>query len=394
MNRYIVLNSGSSSIKFQCLEMPSQKVIAKALVEKIGADDAEFHFDSNKGNRHEVRPIFNHEEGLNLITETLLGEELGVIESVDEIESVGHRVVHGGSTFSDPTFVTQAVKDKIRELFTLAPLHNPANLEGIEVAENIFPNAKQIAVFDTAFHQTLPPKAFTYAIPKCLAEEEKIRVYGFHGVSHAYVSQQAIQYLNQVDSKLISIHLGNGCSMTAIESGVSKDHSLGFGPISGLVMGTRTGDIDPLVLLYLMQEKGYSVAQANELITKKSGMLGLTNFSDLREIEAEAAKGNKDCQLALEINAYRVKKYIGAYAAAMNGVDALIFTAGIGENSSTLRRMICEEMEFIGISISSEKNEIRSSEILEIQGEDSKVKILVIPTNEELEIAQQMQALL
>jgi acetate kinase len=271
----------------------------------------------------------------------------------------------------------------------LAPLHNPPNLVGIEVAEKIFPDAKQVAVFDTAFHQSIPEKAHRYAIPKELYEKEHIRLYGFHGTSHKYVSEKALGYLNNPKAKIIVLHLGNGCSATAINAGKSVDHSLGFGPLTGLVMGTRSGDIDPAIILYLMETKGYSYQEINNLLNKKSGMLGLTGFSDMREIQKGYTNGDPDCIIALEMTVHRIKKYIGAYAAAMNGLDALVFTAGIGENSSMLREMACSEMDFLGIELSQEKNNLKEKGIREIQSDNSKAKVLIVPTNEELEIAKQ-----
>jgi acetate kinase len=271
----------------------------------------------------------------------------------------------------------------------LAPLHNPANLKGIEVSEKVFPQAKQIAVFDTAFHQTIPEVAYRYAIPNKFFIENKIRVYGFHGTSHKYVSEKAIEYLQKKNSKIISIHLGNGCSITAIKNGRSIEHSLGSSTMNGLIMGTRSGDIDHSVIFYLVNSLGYTLEEVNNLLQKESGMLGLTGYSDLREIESEAEQGNRICQLALEMNAYRIKKYIGSYATIMNGLDAIIFTAGIGENSSIIRDLVCTDLEFLGIQLDSERNSLRSKEIREINETSSKVKVLVIPTNEELEIAKQ-----
>ncbi|GAA4297854.1 acetate/propionate family kinase [Aestuariibaculum suncheonense] len=385
----LVLNSGSSSLKFQLFSMPEETIICSGLVERIGFNDAIFKYDNKKKTIEIETPILNHRSALKLVSQHLLHKEVGVIKSPEEIAVVGHRVVHGGKSFSNTTEITKEVKTKIKDLIALAPLHNPANLEGIEVAEDIFPNAKQVAVFDTAFHQTIPEKAYKFAIPNELLTEHRIRLYGFHGTSHKYVSEKAIEYLGQKESKIITIHLGNGCSMTAVKNGESIDHSLGFSPISGLIMGTRSGDIDPSVIFHLKNKLGYSLKEINTLLNKQSGMLGLTGYSDLRDIETMAAKGNKDCQLALEMNAYRIKKYIGAYTAVLNGLDAIVFTAGIGENSQTIRRLVCEHMDFFGINLDETKNTVRSKEIREINTEDSKTKILVIPTNEELEIAKQ-----
>ncbi|MCH4553180.1 acetate/propionate family kinase [Aestuariibaculum lutulentum] len=385
----LVLNSGSSSLKFQLFSMPEETIICSGVVERIGFNDAIFKYDNKKKAIEIETSILNHRSALKLVSQHLLSKEVGVIKSPDDIAIVGHRVVHGGKSFSDTTEITKVVKDKIKDLIALAPLHNPANLEGIEVAEDIFPNAKQVAVFDTAFHQTIPEKAYKFAIPNELLTEHRIRLYGFHGTSHKYVSEKAIEYLGKKESKIITIHLGNGCSMTAIKNGESIDHSLGFSPISGLIMGTRSGDIDASVIFHLKDKLGYDLKQINTLLNKQSGMLGLTGYSDLRDIETMAEKGNKDCQLALEMNAYRIKKYIGAYAAVLNGLDAIVFTAGIGENSQTIRQLVCQDMDFFGLDLDKTKNSVRSKDIREINTEDSKTKILVIPTNEELEIAKQ-----
>ena len=286
------------------------------------------------------------------------------------------------------------IQDKIKELFALAPLHNPPNYEGIEVSEAIFQSATQIAVFDTAFHQTIPIEAYKYAIPNEFLTEKKIRLYGFHGTSHKYVSEKAKETLPNNSSKLITIHLGNGCSITAVKDGKSVDHSLGFGPMNGLIMGTRSGDIDQSVIFYLVNSLGYSLDEVNTLLQKKSGMQGLTGFSDLRDIEAEAAKGNENCQLALLMFAYRVKKYIGSYASVLNGLDAIVFTAGVGENSILIRKMICENMNYLGLDLDVEKNNVKAREIINVSSIHSKVKILVIPTNEEIEIAKQSYKLI
>jgi acetate kinase len=392
--KILIINSGSSSIKFQLLAMPQGDVIAKGLVERIGFKDAQIHYKSNTFSTDLVLNIPNHHIGLKQVAGLLLAKENGVITNADEIKAVGHRVVHGGSVFTKTTLITNEVKQAIQKLSFLAPLHNPANLIGIEVAETIFTNAKQIAVFDTAFHQSIPEIAHRYAIPNELYEKEHIRVYGFHGTSHKYVSQQAILYLNKKNSKIISVHLGNGCSITAIQDGKSIDHSLGFGPMNGLIMGTRSGDIDQSVVLYLAQQLNYSLEEISNLLQKKSGMLGLTGMSDLRDIENETLAGNKMAQLALAMNTYRIKKYIGAYTAAMNGLDALIFTAGIGENSSFIRAQVCNDLSYLGIVLDKTKNDKRFDTLAEIQNNDSKVKVLVVPTNEELEIANQAFELL
>ena len=391
----LVINAGSSSVKFQLLEMPSEVLICSGMVERIGEDAAIFTYKTKALEVSETIAILTHKKGLKKIVSQLLDAEKGVIKNIEEIYAVGHRVVHGGKLFTDTTLITKDVKNKINEFSTLAPLHNPHNLEGINLAEQFFPAAKQVAVFDTAFHQTLPVKAKKYAIPNTFYSENGIQVYGFHGTSHKYVSERAIDYLRLKKSKIISIHLGNGCSMTAILNGKSIDHSLGFAPSNGLIMGSRSGDIDHAIIFHFVHKLGYDLGTIERLLTKQSGMLGLTGYADLRDIQQEAENGNTDCILALEMNAYRIKKYIGAYTAAMNGVDAIVFTAGIGENSSVLRKMVCYEMDFLGVVLDDTKNEQRSNSIREINDvKISEVKILVIPTNEELEIAKQAFRLL
>ena len=385
----LIINSGSSSIKYEIFTIPGEKVICHGKVERIGAKDSIITYISDKISLRKVEWIKNHKVGLKKIVEALLDSKNGVIKKTDDIELIGHRVVHGGNSFSNTTLITDDVKAKIKEYSALAPLHNPHNLEGILLAEEIFPLAKQIAVFDTAFHQTIPIKAKKYAIPNKFYDENGIQVYGFHGTSHKYVSEKALDYLLLKRSKIISIHLGNGCSITAIVNGKSVDHSLGFAPSNGLIMGSRSGDIDHSIVLYLADTLGYDLKDISDLLTKKSGMLGLTGHSDLRDIQEEAKKGNKECILALHMNAYRIQKYIGAYIAAMNGVDAILFTGGIGENSAKLRKLILENMDFFGIQVDDAKNKLTTGKIQEINANSSKIKLLVIPTNEELEIAKQ-----
>lgn len=385
----LVINSGSSSIKFQLIEMPSETLVCSGLVERIGQKDAILNYETHTVDLKLIKDIENHTQGLQNVVDLLLDSEKGVIKNTDEIEIVGHRVVHGGNSFSNTTLITDAVKQEIKDFCPLAPLHNPNNLEGIIVAEQLFPKAKQVAIFDTAFHQSISEKVKKYAISNAFYEKHGIQIYGFHGTSHKYVSEKAILYLGLKTSKIITIHLGNGCSITAVKNGKSMDHSLGFTPSNGLLMGTRSGDIDHAIIFYLVNNLGYNLDEVNTILTKESGMLGLTGFSDLRDIEAEAEKGNEECRLALAMNAYRIKKYIGAYTAAMNGLDAIVFTAGIGENSDTIRKLVCEDMDYFGIELDNTKNEVRSKALREINISSSKVKILVIPTNEELEIAKQ-----
>lgn len=397
MNIFVV-NSGSSSIKYQLFKMPLDKPVCSGLAERIGLENAVithkiFLNDEEKVIKQNLE-LADHEEGLKAIAALLTDAATGVIKDPGEIDAVGHRVVHGGEAFAATTVITKEVKEKIKQLFPLAPLHNPANYLGIEVSEKIFTKAKQVAVFDTAFHQTLPEKAFRYAIPKSLYTDQYIRAYGFHGTSHKYVSERAAEYLNKPDAKLITIHLGNGCSMAALNSGRSVDTSMGFSPLSGLVMGTRSGDIDPSIIFHMVNQLGYDAEQVNTLLNKRSGMAGLTGFSDMRDIGKAMQDGNKDAELALEIYAYRIQKYIGAYAAVLNGLDAIVFTAGVGENDTSTRRRICNDMQFLGLHIDEEKNNIRSTTTREINSDNSPVKILVVPTNEELEIARQCYALL
>jgi acetate kinase len=389
MKNILIINSGSSSLKFQLIEMPSERVLASGLVERIGQASGKIHYKSEAFSTSEEMEMKDHSVALKEVTKHLMHNDYGVIYDPADIPAIGHRVVHGGASFSDTVIIDEKVKQKIEQLFSLAPLHNPPNLKGIQVAEEIFPDATQVAVFDTAFHQTIPTCASKYAIPNELFEKKKIQMYGFHGTSHKYVSEKANEYLKKDHSKIITVHLGNGCSMTAVKDGKSIDHTLGFGPVNGLIMGTRSGDIDQSVIFYLIEQLGYTAKEVSDLLHHKSGMLGLTGYSDLRDIEDQAEKGNKECQLALDMNAYRIKKYIGAYAAAMNGLDAVVFTAGIGENSDVIRKLVCTDMDYLGLALDEEKNSVRSKEIRSIGKEESKVKILVIPTNEELEIAKQ-----
>jgi acetate kinase len=390
----LVLNAGSSSLKYQLIEMPSQTVKCIGLIEKIGSVDAVFSHEKNGKKKTKKISILNHTVGLKKIAETLLDAKTGVIHTVDEIKAVGHRVVHGGSKFSKTVLVDKEVKKSIRALFNLAPLHNPLNLAGIEIAETIFTSAKQIAVFDTAFHQTIPKVAYQYAIKNSFLKTHKIRAYGFHGTSHKYVSEKAIEYIGKKSKNIISIHLGNGCSISAIKEGKSIENSMGFAPMNGLIMGTRSGDIDPSVLFYLMDTLDKTKREVNHLLNHESGMQGLTGFSDLREISEKAKNGNETCKNALELAGYRIRKFIGSYTAILNGLDVLIFTAGIGENSAIIRKLACEKLTFLGIRLDLEKNSLHSKEIREIQSPTSKVKILVIPTNEEIEIAKQSYQLI
>ncbi|MGA8855094.1 MAG: acetate kinase [Christiangramia sp.] len=393
MKNILVINSGSSSLKFQLIQMPSEKVMASGMVERIGLEGAKAYYKTEDSSITKELEVPDHAVALKTVTDLLMDEERGVIETPEDINAIGHRVVHGGNTFSKTIVIDEEVKKAVKNLFSLAPLHNPPNLKGIEVAEELFPKATQVAVFDTAFHRTIPQKAAQYAIPTSFYEEDHIQVYGFHGTSHKYVSGQAQEYLKKDKLKIVSIHLGNGCSITAVKDGKSIDHSLGFAPVNGLIMGTRSGDIDQSVIFYMVEHLGYTLKQVSDILHHKSGMYGLTGYSDLRDIEEQADQGNEKCKLALQMNAYRIKKYIGAYATIMNGLDALIFTAGIGENSNVIRKLVCDDMDYLGIELDNMKNSLRSKEIRQISTDTSRVRVLVVPTNEELEIAKQVEAL-
>jgi len=393
-----VINSGSSSIKYQFIRMPEGQVICSGLVDRIGQEGASIHHKVfiNKGEKvvKKSLDIKDHAAGLTEVARLLSDAEIGVIKNPEEIDAVGHRVVHGGESFSNTMIITQEVMEKIKKLFPLAPLHNPPNYLGIEVAKMIFTTAKQVAVFDTAFHQTMPAVAYHIAIPKEFYDTHGIRTYGFHGTSHKYVSEKTADYLKKQDTKIITIHLGNGCSMSAVRNGICVDTSMGFGPMNGLIMGTRTGDVDQSVIFHLVNQLGYSLNDVNTILNKKSGMLGLTGHSDMRDVKAEYSKGNKEAILAYDMYAYHIKKYIGSFVAVLNGLDAIVLTAGVGENDSLTRSLACKDLDYLGIHLDEAKNKAGGKGIVEIQSNNSSVKILVVPTNEELEIARQCYSLL
>jgi len=389
----LVINSGSSSLKYQLFKMPAKAPLCSGLVERIGIEGSFIKhttfINGQKESREKDGFIANHSEGLKQVLNLLSEGDQAVISSPGDISAVGHRVVHGGEHFSGATIITEDVKKEIKKLFSLAPLHNAVNYKCIEVAEQTFTDSIQIAVFDTAFHQTIPEKAYRYAIPEWYYKEHGIRVYGFHGTSHKYVSEQAIQWLNKPSSKIISIHLGNGCSMTAIKDGKSVDTSMGFGPLSGLMMGTRSGDIDPSVILHLMEHSGYTLEQLSSLLNKQSGLLGMGGSSDMRDIQKLIDNDSAAAALAVKVYAYRIKKFIGSYMAVLNGLDVILFTAGVGENDHKMRAAVCADLEFLNIKLDVQKNLTYKGELTEINTEDSAVKILVVPTNEEYEIASQ-----
>ncbi len=392
MNIFVV-NCGSSSIKYQFFKWPSESPVCSGLVERIGANNAAITHKIYRNDTEKVVELElslpNHDAGMQEVGKLLVDAEIGVIHDPSEIEAVGHRIVHGGESFSQPVVVTPDVKEEIKRLALLAPLHNHAHYVGITVAQNLFKAATHIVVFDTAFHQTMPEKAYRYAVPTAFYKDHGIRVYGFHGTSHQYVSQQALNYLGNPDAKIITLHLGNGASMAAVKAGKCVDTSMGLGPLDGLIMGTRCGNIDASVVFYLVKNLNYSIDEVDNLFNKKSGMLGLTGYGDMRDVTRAVEKHNPDAELAFDMYVYRIKKYIGAYAVAMQGLDAIVFTAGVGENASDVREAVCKDMDFIGISLDSERNKLRSKELREIGSESSSVKVLVVPTNEELVIAKE-----
>ena len=391
--KILVLNCGSSSIKYQLINMANNaELLAKGLLERVGLKDSELkHQPKGKEPYMVIQDVDDHETGINLILKALLDPNHGVIASVEDIFAVGHRVAHGGENFSTSALITDEVKKNIEEVIELAPLHNPANLKGIVSMEKLLPEVPQVAVFDTAFHQTIPPHAYMYGLPYELYENDKIRRYGFHGTSHKYVFEKACDalFMRKDHVKAITCHLGNGASIAAIKNGKSVDTSMGLTPVEGLIMGTRSGDLDLGALLYIMKKKNMSVDDANNLINKKSGMLGVSGISyDMRDIENAAWNdGHKRAQLALDMYMYRIKKYIGSYAAAMGGVDLIVFTGGVGENGPETREIICKGLEFLGVTFDVEKNNGLRGKLDMISKHESKVKVMVVPTNEELVIA-------
>jgi len=390
--KVLVVNSGSSSIKYQLFDMTDESVLAKGLVERIGISDSIInHYPSDREPVITHQDIPNHRVGIKLMMDALLHSDYGVIKDISEIVAVGHRVVHAGEKFSGSVLLTDEVMDALRECIELAPLHNPPNILGIEVCKELMPGIPQIGVFDTAFHQTIPECAYLYGIPYKFYKKYKVRRYGFHGTSHKYVAQKAADILKKPikELKIITCHLGNGSSITAVKNGVSVDTSLGFGTVAGIIMGTRCGDLDPAIIPFLMDKEKLSIEDINKIIYKESGFLGLSEgiSSDKRDLREKANQGDERAIRTISVFTYGIKKYIGAYAAAMGGVDAIVFTAGIGENSIETRAEACEGLEFLGVKIDPEKNKVRAKEAI-VSNDDSKVKIMVIPTNEELMIAK------
>ena len=397
--KILVLNCGSSSIKYQLINMDTRDVMAEGIAERIGEDLALFTYKSPGFTRkkHEM-VIENHEQGLQLILDALVDSSNGVLGDLHEIDAVGHRLVHAGEYYSDAVVVTDHVVEVMQDCVSLAPLHNPANLKGIEAVKAAMPDCPQCGVFDTAYHQSMPPQAYLYPLPLDFYLEHKIRRYGFHGTSHKYVSLKAAEYLHKdlAELKIISCHLGNGASITAIDKGKSIDTSMGLTPLEGLMMGTRCGDIDPAITIHMQQTLGLSVDEANNILNKKSGMLGLSQISnDMREIEDEIlVRKNPKAIQAHDVYCYRIKKYIGSYVAALNGVDVIIFTGGVGERMPILREQVCRNLDALGIELNLEENARFTDDIQVLSSPDSKVTVLKIPTNEELMIALETQRLI
>ncbi|OGH02749.1 MAG: acetate kinase [Candidatus Lambdaproteobacteria bacterium RIFOXYD1_FULL_56_27] len=387
----LVLNCGSSSIKYRLYD--GETLLADGLAERIGESSGRLTYHGKGEAVEQTGPIQDHQSGMERVLQLLTHPKTGVLANKEDLTQIGHRVVHGGEAFQQPALITQAVLQAIKDCIPLAPLHNPANITGIEVATQVFPGAKQIAVFDTAFHQTLPEKAYRYALPEAHYQELRVRRYGFHGTSHKFVALEAAKVLGKPieDLKLITLHLGNGSSMAAIAGGRSIDTTMGLTPLEGLVMGTRCGDLDPAIPGFLAEHLNLSLQQVDQLLNKNSGFKGLTGHNDLRTIVAKFEAGGEKEKLALELAAYRIKKYIGAYTAALGGLDALIFTAGIGEHSSLFRSLCVEGLEFLGLGLDLTKNQAPLHPDLSLTG--SKAKILVIPTNEELMIVRECRSL-
>ena len=396
--KILVLNSGSSSVKYKLIDTAGKeaKTLAEGGVEKIGLPDGLLKFKLADGSKQTVElGHIDHKDAIKAILANLTDEKVGCIDSYDCIDAVGHRIVHGGEKFSESVLINDEVIDKVRECYDLAPLHNPANITGIEAITAILPNVPQVGVFDTAFHQTMPAKAYMYALPYKYYKEDGVRRYGFHGTSHRYVSRRACEFLgaDYEKSRIITCHIGNGASMAAIVDGKCVDTSMGLTPVEGLMMGTRVGDVDPGALIYLMNKHSLTPDQLQNLINKESGVAGVSGLSsDMREIEAAVAAGDKMATLALDMYELRITKYIGAYAAEMDGADIIVFTGGVGENQTGLRANVCKTLGFMGVTIDEEANKVRGEEKL-ISTADSKVKVVVIPTDEELTIARDTEAI-
>ena len=388
--KVLVINCGSSSLKYQLIDSDTEQVLAKGICERIKLDGSLTHQATGKEKIQIEAPMPDHSAAVKLVLQYLLDEKLGAIKNLDEIAAVGHRVVHGGEKFSSAVLINDEVLAAIEECCDLAPLHNPANLIGIRACQELMPGVPQVAVFDTAFHQTMPDYAYTYGIPYEYYEKYSIRRYGFHGTSHMFVSGETVKLLGKEDAKVIVCHIGNGASISASIGGKCVDTSMGLTPLEGLVMGTRSGDVDPAVLQFICNHEDISVDEMLNILNKKSGLLGISGVSsDFRDVRQAAADGNERAQLAMDTYKYRVAKYIGSYTAAMNGVDAITFTAGVGENAPDLRKDICDYLGYLGVELDEEKNENVHGETTVISTPESKVKVIVLPTNEELAIARE-----
>ncbi len=394
--KILVLNCGSSSVKYKLIESDSKKVLAEGGVEKIGLPDSFLKFKRPDGSKEIITvDMPTAKEAVKNVLNILTDPKEGVIKSFDEIEAVGHRVVHGMEYFNKSVLITPEVIERVKECYPVAPLHNPANVTGIEAVSSLMPNVPQVAVFDTAFHQTMPAEAYMYALPYEAYEKYGVRRYGFHGTSHRYVSRRACEFLGLPYEKqrIITCHIGNGASITAIQDGKSVDTSMGLTPTEGLMMGTRVGDVDPGAIVYMMECEGLDAAGVSKLINKRSGVAGVTEISsDMRDIEAAVENGNERAKLALDMYEYRILKYIGAYTAVLGGVDVIVFTGGVGENQTGTRERICKKLEYMGVTFNAEANKTRGEEI-EISGADSKVHVVVIPTDEEMMIAEDTAAI-
>ena len=392
----LVINCGSSSLKYQLINSDSEEVLAKGLCERIGIDGRLVYQKEGLDKEITEAPMPTHKEAIQMVLDALVNPKTGAVKSLAEIDAVGHRVVHGGEKFSDSVVITEEVIAQVEECNDLAPLHNPANIIGIRACQALMPNVPMVGVFDTAFHQTMPEKAYLYGLPYEYYEKYKVRRYGFHGTSHRFVSEEAAKMLDRPydQTKTITCHLGNGGSVCAVRNGKSIDTTMGFTPLEGLVMGTRAGDVDAAVVTFLMEKENLTPQEMDNILNKKSGVLGISGVSsDFRDVEDASEHGNERAGMALDVFAYKVAKRIGAYAAAMNGVDAIVFTAGLGENSASTRRLICDYLGYLGVHIDSYNNSLRGKAI-EISAPDSRVRVFVIPTNEELVIARDTKELL
>ena len=393
--KVLVINCGSSSLKFQLIDMSNESIIAKGNLERIATDGSFLKYEPKNADKIIIeKEIKNHDEAIKLVIDTLFDNNNGVIKDISEISAIGHRIVHGGEHFSRSVIIDDNVLKVIEDCVDIAPLHNPPNLVGIKACQKIMPNVPMVAVFDTAFHQTMPKNAYLYALPIELYSKYKIRRYGFHGTSHKYVSNRAISLLGKESSKIVTCHLGNGASVCAVKDGISVETSMGFTPLEGLVMGTRCGDIDPAIIPFIMEKENMGPKEINDYLNKKSGILGISGISnDFRDIEDKYRAGDENAKLTLQIFTQRVKKYICSYAGVMGGIDALVFTAGVGENSVIVRRLVVEGLEFLGIAIDKKKNNVHGKEI-DISKDGSIAKTFVIPTNEELMIARDTKLLI